>query len=59
MALVTSTKEHFEAKGKHEEETGKDHAPIPLEHGSHAEDEEGSAFDSGSGASGSGGETEI
>lgn len=58
VALVTSTKGHFEAKGKLKQGT-KDHAPISLEHESHAENEEGSAFDSGSGASGSGRETEI
>ena len=56
VALVTSTKGHFEAKGKHKQGT-KDHAPISLEHQSRTEDEEGSAFDSESGASGSGRET--
>jgi len=57
-ALITSTEGNFEASGNYEQGT-KDHAPISLEHESHAEDEEGSAFDSGSGASGSGRETEI
>lgn len=54
VALVTSTKGNFEGSGK-----TKDHAPILLEHESHAEDEGGSAFDSGSGAVDSGRETEI
>lgn len=58
VALVTSNKGNFEASGEHKQGT-KDHAPISLEHQSHTEDEEGSAFDSGSGASGSGRETEI
>ena len=58
VALVTLTEGNFEASGKGEQET-KTHAPISLEHESHAEDEEGSAFDSGSGASGSGRETEM
>ena len=58
VALVTLTEGNFEASGKHEQET-KDHPPISLEHESHAEDEEGSAFDSRSGALGSGRETEM
>ena len=58
VALVTLTEGAFEAAGKDEQET-KDHGPISLEHESHAEDKEGSAFDSGSGASGSGRETEM
>lgn len=53
VALVTSTKGNFEGSGKHKKAT-KDHAPILLEHESHAEDEGGSAFDSGSGAVDSG-----
>ena len=53
VALVTSIKGNFEGSGKHEKGT-KDHAPILLEHESHAEDEGGSAFDSGSGAVDSG-----
>ena len=59
VALVTSTERNFEASGEYEQGTI-DHAPITLEQKSHAEEEEeGSAFDSGSGASGSGRETEI
>ena len=56
VALLTSTEGNFEASGKHEQGT-KDHTPISLDHESHAEDEEGSAFDSD--ASGSGKETEM
>ena len=60
VALVTSTEANFEAASGEHEQGAKDHAPISLGHeSSGAEDEEGSAFDSGSGASGSGRETEI
>ena len=60
VALLTSTEGNFEASGSGEHEQGtKDHAPVWLEQESYAEGEEGSAFDSGSGASGSGRETEI
>ena len=60
VVLLTSTEGNFEASGSGEHEQGtKDHAPISLEHESYAEDDDGSAFDSGSGASGSGRETEI
>ena len=58
VVLVTLTEGNFEGSGKHEQET-KDHAPISHEHESHVEEEEGSAFDSGSGAVDSGRETEM
>ena len=53
VVLVASIEGNFEASWKNEKET-KERAPISLEHESHAEDDDGSAFDSGSGASGSG-----
>lgn len=53
VVLVASIEGNFEAPLKNEKET-KERAPISLEHESHAEDDDGSAFDSGSGASGSG-----
>lgn len=55
VALVTTT------EGKHvpsKEQGTEDHVPITQDHEIHEEDEEGS-FDSGSGASGSGKQTEI
>lgn len=58
VVLVASIEGNFEASGKNEKET-KERTPISLEHESHAEEDDGSAFDSGSGASGSGRENEI
>ena len=55
---MTLTEGNFEASGKHEQEP-KDHAHITHEHESHAEDEEGSALDAGSGAKDSGREDEM